>query len=505
MPCTQHDDSQESQQQSRRAPFSRSTFSRAFAGLRFSDQQNFNSFRISPSHPSHIIVQPSLSSAPINPEDLTEQIRISVHDAHFGSNQRASYANGDLGGNISDVLDNFEGAISQQQQQRLPSYSGQSITQNSVDRNSSNGIQTHVGVGASRSRPHSAQSSIEQGPSSSTAYSSSSSTSSSSQTMSSRLDMTEPGHYYAQLSHSASPVRTHYIDDSNNYRIQYDQSLNNNKTSASSDDRQTQVVSAILTEYQSSDNNSTRGDGLGKDSRSTATDFSEENAQSSSSSSSDFLHSQQENISNITVDSRSDSEQAQLNSSQDANKLLHILDIIPPYSNNRQAGVIKNYLFNGSNFCGFQKNKKDSYEVKVKIQHVDYDNSYLCGYLNIKDLTQTHPLLTTFFEGEIISKQHPFLTRKWEATEEIDRAHWSKLDGFEKYLHTFNLDSFNYDDLDNSDYIYMRWKEHFFVPDHTIKHVEGTSYAGFYYVCYSKRTAQIKGYYFHITEYLEGR
>ena len=32
--------------------------------------------------------------------------------------------------------------------------------------------------------------------------------------------------------------------------------------------------------------------------------------------------------------------------------------------------------------------------------------------------------LTTFFDGEIISKKHPFLTRKWDADEDVDRKHW---------------------------------------------------------------------------------
>jgi hypothetical protein len=58
------------------------------------------------------------------------------------------------------------------------------------------------------------------------------------------------------------------------------------------------------------------------------------------------------------------------------------------------------------------------------LQHVDLDNSYLCGYLKIKGLTEEFPTLTTFFDGEIISKKHPFLTRKWDADEDVDRKHW---------------------------------------------------------------------------------
>ena len=57
-------------------------------------------------------------------------------------------------------------------------------------------------------------------------------------------------------------------------------------------------------------------------------------------------------------------------------------------------------------------------------QQVDLENSYLCGYLTIKGLTEEYPELTTFFDGEIISKKYPFLTRKWDADEDVDRRHW---------------------------------------------------------------------------------
>jgi len=58
------------------------------------------------------------------------------------------------------------------------------------------------------------------------------------------------------------------------------------------------------------------------------------------------------------------------------------------------------------------------------LQHVDIHNSYLCGYLKIKGLTEEFPTLTTFFDGEIISARFPFLTRKWDADEDVDRKHW---------------------------------------------------------------------------------
>ena len=41
----------------------------------------------------------------------------------------------------------------------------------------------------------------------------------------------------------------------------------------------------------------------------------------------------------------------------------------------------------------------------------------------------------------------------------------------------------------------MRWKEQFLVPDHRVKHIAGASFAGFYYICYSKRENTIEGFY----------
>ena len=55
---------------------------------------------------------------------------------------------------------------------------------------------------------------------------------------------------------------------------------------------------------------------------------------------------------------------------------------------------------------------------------MDEENAYLCGYLKIKNLTDEYPEMVTFFDGEIISDKHPFLTRKWDADEDVDKKHW---------------------------------------------------------------------------------
>mmetsp|Transcript_42186 Transcript_42186/g.98954 ORF Transcript_42186/g.98954 Transcript_42186/m.98954 type:complete len:86 (+) Transcript_42186:173-430(+) len=45
--------------------------------------------------------------------------------------------------------------------------------------------------------------------------------------------------------------------------------------------------------------------------------------------------------------------------------------------------------------------------------------------------------------------------------------------------------------------IFMRWKEHFLVPDHNVTAIQGASFAGFYYICYSRRDRTVSGFYFH--------
>ena len=77
---------------------------------------------------------------------------------------------------------------------------------------------------------------------------------------------------------------------------------------------------------------------------------------------------------------------------------------------------------------------------------------------NFPFLSQEFPTLTTFFEGEIISSRRPFLTRKWDTSEEVDRKHWGKFPAFRQYAKNFNSDDFCYDKLKDCDHIFMRWK-----------------------------------------------
>lgn len=162
-----------------------------------------------------------------------------------------------------------------------------------------------------------------------------------------------------------------------------------------------------------------------------------------------------------------------------------------------QLGVPNTLLYSGSRFQGHQKSKGNNYDVEVVLKHVDEENDFVCGYLQINGLADEYPKMMTYFDGEIIGKKHPFLTRKWDADEDVDKKHWSKFDSFSQYSGNFNSERFDYMQIKDSDFVYMRWKEHFLVPDHRVKCLSGASFAGFYYICFQKSSATIEGYYYH--------
>lgn len=526
MPCTQHD---EQKQQARNLSF-RSLIDRSFAGLRFQDQQNLQSFSIeSNAHhqqqqnqlnnqdPHHLLqrqhiqnplnqIHPQPNQQPIssinynqvaslpptpsllasNRDDLAEQIRISVQGSHVTQRSFVNQAN------ISDVIDSLNQDVHRSIQQPMHSIDSSNFSLN-----------RQVGIVILSSGNNSSQLNPQ-------ASSSSSSASIISPTPSSQIgayvqpanlpydnfsrpNMTyvvrtdeelvhesnhevksNTGHGPAQPAQNYQPISSTRLDQaaktSTSQHIEPKSDSSSLKPSSSSPDNENYTAKCIPSNHAKTIDHVAQSENL---------EVAEKKKNSNNNNKRPLCdYNGEYQLNECTSLSRFESQ--------------------PSFTSHRQVGAIRSFLYNGSSFSGFQKSKNESYEVNVKIQHVDFDSSYLCGYLCIYHLTKNNPSLTTFFDGEIISSQHPFLTRKWEATEEIDRAHWSKFEGFHKYLNTFNLDSFDYNELEKSDYVFMRWKEQFLVPDHTVKHVEGASYAGFYYICFSKRTSRINGYYFHI-------
>jgi hypothetical protein len=72
----------------------------------------------------------------------------------------------------------------------------------------------------------------------------------------------------------------------------------------------------------------------------------------------------------------------------------------------------------------------------------------------------------------------------------------SQFAAFRPFADHFNRDGFSFD-AESCEYLFMRWKEHFLVPDHRIETVAGASFAGFYYICFHRAKGAVSGFYFH--------
>jgi glucose-induced degradation protein 4 len=186
------------------------------------------------------------------------------------------------------------------------------------------------------------------------------------------------------------------------------------------------------------------------------------------------------------------------------------------------------FLRPGSRFHGTQQSERQIYNVDVEIKHVDLRDSFLCGYLRIQGtipagflsqsrtllshtptgLTEDHPTLTTYFEGEIIGTKYGFLTQhsSWGATDKIDLSHWSKFAAFRPYAKLLRKShsgsasasaALVIKDVAQREHIFMRWKEHFLVPDHRVRTINGASFEGFYYICFNQVRGEVSGIYFH--------
>ena len=161
----------------------------------------------------------------------------------------------------------------------------------------------------------------------------------------------------------------------------------------------------------------------------------------------------------------------------------------------------------GSKFTGTQQSDRQTYKVDVDILTVDTSQSSLTGYLRICGLTEDHPTLTTFFSGEIIggpSHRYSFRTRTpaWGATDKTDLIHWARFPAWRSLSKEVKRDiDFQYP-VDGGEWwqqenVYMRWKEHFLVPDHRVRSIAGASFEGFYYATFNQVERSISGIYFH--------
>lgn len=157
------------------------------------------------------------------------------------------------------------------------------------------------------------------------------------------------------------------------------------------------------------------------------------------------------------------------------------------------------FLRPGSRFEGNQTSDSQKYDVQVEIKFVDMKESFLCGYLRIKGLTQDHPSLTTYFEGEIIGSKYTFITQhpEWGSNEKVDRQHWGRFPAYKPISKYSSRPDLITKDWSNKEHLFMRWKEYFLVPDHRVRTINGASFEGFYYICFNQISGSISGIYFH--------
>ncbi|OMJ29677.1 Glucose-induced degradation protein 4-like protein [Smittium culicis] len=185
------------------------------------------------------------------------------------------------------------------------------------------------------------------------------------------------------------------------------------------------------------------------------------------------------------------------------------------FNNKRLIPVSYHMLYSGSKFKGFQTSEFKSYPVSITLKYVDIMRGSLCGYFCINNLLNDNSSLMTYFETEIIGiNNSTFVTNKWDASVAVDAQHWGLFDQFDKYKHmltcqhssgtpenscTATTASVSANDFDfmSCDVVFMRVKELFLVPDHTISQINGASFAGFYYMCYDPADSCITGYYYH--------
>ncbi|RVW33757.1 Glucose-induced degradation protein 4-like [Vitis vinifera] len=113
--------------------------------------------------------------------------------------------------------------------------------------------------------------------------------------------------------------------------------------------------------------------------------------------------------------------------------------------------------------------KDEAWRVNVRIQGCDLDHGYLCGTMEA-------------------------LMFQWQTHQpEDDIRHWTKFPSFSPLVGQVEADGGKSLDLSNYQYIFMRWKEQYFVNVGTDC---GLTIAGFYYVCFSCNDGSINGFYY---------
>ena len=77
-------------------------------------------------------------------------------------------------------------------------------------------------------------------------------------------------------------------------------------------------------------------------------------------------------------------------------------------------------------------------------------------------------------------------------------SHWAKFGAFRPYQKPAKKGGiYTIKDHLQKENIFMRWKEHFLVPNHRVRTIHGASFEGFYYICFNQVEGVVHGIYFH--------
>lgn len=149
-------------------------------------------------------------------------------------------------------------------------------------------------------------------------------------------------------------------------------------------------------------------------------------------------------------------------------------------------------LYPGSVFRGTQSSGRNSYDVQIQIADVNLNEYTLCGYLTIWKLTEAHPELTTYFDAEIIGPKYGFVTGpRYGAKEHDDMRHWGRFEEFRRPSTRADIvrpEQLLRDPLPDTssgeirpkerEFVFLRIKEKFLVPNHHDRDISGASFAG---------------------------
>merc|ERR1712182_121517 len=136
----------------------------------------------------------------------------------------------------------------------------------------------------------------------------------------------------------------------------------------------------------------------------------------------------------------------------------------------------------------------ERWNVRVSIDSVNLESGTCSGSMEARNVPSTRSPVVTYWDGEIVDNiNFRFFTSAWDASADSDGRHWTRFKAFGPIKEAFDRDGAKKVDLRNYPYIFMHWKERFFV---NVGHDCGLTIAGFYYVCLCRKHGEITGYYF---------